>query len=217
MTARTHVATGAVLTLMVMQPDNIKYLTLSLAGGVIGSIIPDIDSKNSETNQFFDKVTIITILTIIVCICLEYFFNIGLYKLILKKNNIEEIITTVILFFAMCIIGSRTNHRSFTHSFLGLFLYTIVLYISLPQIFLESFIVGYLSHIILDLFNHKGLKLFYPMRKRLCFDLCDADGIVNNCIFGIDCIFLFIVIIFYCMWKGTVRSAFNFSLIQLEM
>ena len=199
MTAKTHIATGAMLTLLAVQPNNVKYLTLSLAGGIIGSIIPDIDSKNSETNQFFDKVTITTVLTLIICTGLEYFFHIGLYKLILRKTNIEKIVATVMLFFAMCIIGSRTNHRSFTHSFLGLFIFGLILYISLPKVFIESFVVGYLSHIILDLFNHKGLKLFYPMKKRLCFDLCDSDGIVNNVIFGANGIILFVIMLFYCM------------------
>lgn len=198
-TAKTHVATGAALTLMLMQPDNIKYLTLSLAGGVIGSIIPDIDSKNSETNQVFDKVTIITLLTIVVCIGLEYFFNIGIYKLIAKRTNIEEIITTLILFFIMCIIGSRTNHRSFTHSILGLIIYSLILYISLPKVFIISFMIGYISHILLDLLNHKGLKLFFPLKKRFCFDLFDSSGVVNNIIFGISCMVLFGILVVYCL------------------
>ncbi len=197
MTAKTHIATGAALTIMATQPGSIKYLTLALSGGIIGSIIPDIDSKNSETNQIFDKVTIITFLTIIICFLIEYFFHIGLYKLILKKHNIEEIIFTFVLFFVMCIVGSRTNHRSFAHSFLGLIIFSFIISISLPNIFINSFIIGFLSHLFLDLFNHKGLKLFFPLKKRLCFDLCDSNGIVNNIIFVVSCITLFVVLIFY--------------------
>ena len=197
MTAKTHIACGACLTMLMTRPDNIKYLTLGLAGGVIGSIIPDIDSKNSETNQLFDKVSIITILTIVICFLLEYFFNIGLDKLIFKKNNIEEIIITSILFFVMCIIGSRTNHRSLTHSILGIIIFSFIVNISLPKIFVQTFIIGYISHIMLDLLNHKGLKIFFPFKKRLCLDLCDSDGIVNNIIFYLSVIFLFVIMINY--------------------
>ena len=195
MTAKTHIATGTCLTVLMMQPDSIKYLTLGIAGGVIGSIIPDIDSKNSDVNQLFDKVTIITLLTIVICSFIEYFFHIGIYKLIFKKNNKEEIIISSILFFIMCIIGSRTHHRSFTHSIIGLILYTFIISISLPKIIINSFVIGYVSHILLDLLNRKGIKIFYPFKKRYCLDLCDSDGIINNTMFYISLIILFIVII----------------------
>ena len=36
MTAKTHIATGTCLTVLMTQPDSIKYLTLGIAGGVIG-------------------------------------------------------------------------------------------------------------------------------------------------------------------------------------
>lgn len=199
MTAKTHTACAATLTLLLIQPNNVKYLTLSLAGGIIGGIIPDVDSKNSETNQIFDKVTIITLLTVAICIALEYYFNIGLYKLITKRTNIMELSLSIILFFIMCIIGSRTHHRSFTHSIIGLIIFSFILSISLPKLFIESFIIGYASHIFLDLLNHKGLKLFYPIKKRLCLDLCDSDGLTNNIIFYISIISLSILLINYCI------------------
>ena len=199
MTAKTHTACASALTLVLIQPNNIKYLTLSIAGSIIGGIIPDIDSKNSETNQIFDKVTIITLLTIAICIALEYYFNIGLYKLIAKKTNIIELSLSLVLFFIMCIIGSRTHHRSFTHSIIGLIIFSYILSISLPKIFIESFIIGYISHIFLDLLNHKGLKLFFPIKKRLCLDLCDSDGLTNNIIFYTSIITIFILLIRYCI------------------
>ena len=48
-----------------------------------------------------------------------------------------------ILFFIMCIIGSRTNHRSFSHSILGLIIYSLILSISL------------LFPALSDIFSHK--------------------------------------------------------------
>ncbi|MEE3343247.1 MAG: metal-dependent hydrolase [Bacilli bacterium] len=197
MTTKTHITTGVALTILITQPENIKYLTLSLAGTIIGSVIPDIDSKNSEANQIFDKVLITTSLTIILCFILEYFFNIGIYRIITKKNNIDSILFSALLFFIMCLIGSRTHHRAFTHSIIGLLIYSSILY-TLPNIFIYSFIIGYLSHIILDLFNHKGLKLFYPIKKRLCFNLCDSDGIINNILFYLSSIASLIILIIYC-------------------
>ncbi|MBR3162276.1 MAG: metal-dependent hydrolase [Bacilli bacterium] len=199
MTAKTHIIAGTALTVLMTRPDNIKFLTLSVAGGVIGSIIPDIDSKNSETNQVFDKVTVVTVLTIIICFLIEYFFHIGLYKLLLKKHNIEELLITAILFFIMCIIGGRSSHRSITHSILGLIIFTCIINISLPKVFIDSFVIGYASHIVLDLLNHRGIKLFYPIKKRLCLDLCDSDGLINNIIFYVSSIFLVIISISYYM------------------
>lgn len=199
MTAKTHVATGAALTLLVMNPSDIKYLTLSLAGGVIGSIIPDIDSKNSDANQVFDKVLIITFLTIIICGFMEYFFNIGIYKFIAKRTSINDFLISIILFMIGCIIGSRTHHRSFTHSIIGAIIFSLILFISFPKILVNSFIIGYVSHILLDLLNHKGIKIFFPLKKRFCMDLCDSDGAVNSIIFYISIISLLIILLLYCI------------------
>ena len=45
------------------------------------------------------------------------------------------------------------------------------------------YFVSHLSHIVLDLFNRKGVALFYPSKYRLCFGICESNGKVNKFLF----------------------------------
>lgn len=66
--------------------------------------------------------------------------------------------------------GKKYKHRSFTHSFLALFLLgAFLLFLIFVSLFNEIIIaaslglfLGYISHIFLDLFNPQGVELFYP-------------------------------------------------------
>ena len=44
------------------------------------------------------------------------------------------------------------------------------------------FCIGLLSHLGLDVFNKKGIQLFYPYKKRYCLRLCSSDGKVDGLI-----------------------------------
>lgn len=66
------------------------------------------------------------------------------------------------------------KHREFTHSIAGTFLvyYLLKLILNkigvdilLGDIFLKSFIIGIISHILLDMLTVAGVVLFYPLSK----------------------------------------------------
>lgn len=65
------------------------------------------------------------------------------------------------------------RHRRFTHSFLGLTLFSLIVLIltslldgqlpgGLSPAFGEMALIGYASHIVADMFNKQGVHLFYP-------------------------------------------------------
>ena len=84
-----------------------------------------------------------------------------------------------IIFFIICAFGKEQSHRSFLHSFLGLF----ALYACVEAVFpVEApyFGVAFSTHIVLDLLNRKGMTLFYPIKKRFCLNLCSSSGWLNN-------------------------------------
>ncbi|MGB9694792.1 MAG: metal-dependent hydrolase [Caldisericaceae bacterium] len=61
--------------------------------------------------------------------------------------------------------GAKLKHRGITHSvFTPLIIYFIYYYLFKNQAILP-FILGYFSHIILDMFNPKGVSLFSPFIK----------------------------------------------------
>lgn len=67
-------------------------------------------------------------------------------------------------------INDKYGHRGITHSLLGTITVSLIVYVILVMIGLESglkwFILGYLSHLITDMFNPTGIPLFYPYSKK---------------------------------------------------
>jgi len=63
------------------------------------------------------------------------------------------------------ILKSVFGHRGITHSFPALILSTIVLFNYSSELVTLSFLLGYLSHIFLDMLSG-GVRLFYPFKRR---------------------------------------------------
>lgn len=64
-------------------------------------------------------------------------------------------------------IEKKFGHRTITHSFLGVF---IVSLLSLPLLFMgipaySMFVIGYFSHPLLDMFNKEGVQIYWPNAK----------------------------------------------------
>lgn len=105
---------------------------------------------------------------ILVCIVL-YFANLGslLPDIDKRSSYISKRIPLVSkMFYKKC------KHRGFTHSllftFLLIFILDIILKNSEYNIVLLSasigLIIGYISHLILDLFTKEGIEMFYPCK-----------------------------------------------------
>lgn len=80
------------------------------------------------------------------------------------------------------LLESVLGHRCFLHS-LG----AVAALFILLQIFFPSLAVpvaaGYLSHIVLDVFNPQGVPLFYPLKSRFSIPLTQTGGIGERIIF----------------------------------
>ena len=88
------------------------------------------------------------------------------------------------------------GHRSFTHSLLFLLLNFMILdIISVPTVFIVSYTVGILSHLILDMMTKTGVSLFYPLKKRMSLPIYfKTGGIVDYLLF-----FVFIGMSYYIL------------------
>ena len=51
------------------------------------------------------------------------------------------------------------------------------------------FFVAFLSHVLLDTLNHKSVRLFYPLKIGVKFNICKANGFVNNVLFIIATVY----------------------------
>ena len=192
MEKKTHIACANLLSLSLIRPTTIPSLLITIGVSSLGSILPDVDKKDSTSDKLFDRLMTSLITIIIMGIIINHFFNINIYKQIKEYNIIYNYILCISIFITMSYLGSKTSHRSFTHSILGLFIYSAILSYSFNNNIVTIYFISHLSHIILDLFNMKGITLFYPFKFRFSLKLCDSDGKINQLLF-ISCSILIIV------------------------
>ncbi len=197
MEKKTHVMCANLVSLYLMKPDNISELLITCGVASLGGLVPDVDLKDSTSDKLFDRLMTSLITIVLMSFLIKYFFDIDLYCKI-KEYDIFSYLISVCLFIILAYFGSKSSHRSFTHSILGLFIYTGILFYGFEFNVVIPYFVSHLSHIVLDLFNKKGIALFYPSRFRFSLDLCESNGKVNKFLF----ILFSILIVLYLVLLG---------------
>mgnify|MGYP001029751746 CR=1 FL=1 len=187
MLGKTHMMIGIAATLTVTQPKSITELLLATGAGTVGALISDIDVGTSHSHKDADKVTLITAAIVGAVLLLDHFFDTGIVQKIMSDSSILRIISGCLIFVLACAFGKEQPHRSFMHSFLALFILDFALVMILPAL-VPYFTVGFLSHVAIDLFNMKKVRLFYPMKDGICLGLCRAKGVVNTACFTVGCV-----------------------------
>ena len=196
MEKKTHVACANMLAIGLLRPDNISSLIITCGFASLGGLLPDVDLKDSTTDKLFDRLMTSLITIIAMNFFLKYFLDIDIYERIKELNIVFNYAISLFIFIVMGYLGSKFSHRSFTHSFLGCFIYTLILSYGFDNNTLIPFLCGYLSHIFLDLFNKKGVALLYPCKFRLCLNLCESNGMVNKILFIIfSCLVILLLIL----------------------
>lgn len=195
MEKKTHIACANLVSLYLVRPTSIMDLLVTVGIATLGGLLPDVDLKDSTSDKLFDRLMVSLITIIVMSVFVKYFFNINIYAKIKEFSNIFNYLVSICLFIVLSYLGSKTSHRSFTHSILGLFIYTIVLSYSFSSNICITYFISHLSHIIIDLLNMKGICLLYPFKFRFSLKLCESDGIINKFLFVMCSIFNIVVLI----------------------
>lgn len=195
MEKKTHIMCANTVSLSIIRPTTISELLITVSFATLGALLPDVDLKDSVPDKIFDRLMASLITIVVMSFIIKFLFNIDLYCKIRECSDIFSYIISISIFIIMAYLGSKTSHRSFTHSLLGCIIYSSILSYSFNRVALFSFIFSYISHIILDLFNKKGIALFYPSKYRFAFKLCDSSGKTNKFLFIFFTITTIIVLI----------------------
>ena len=176
---KTHIVTGVSIAVAVMHPSDLSALLTGIAAAAVGSVISDIDagpsgSRNSAVRTGAMLLCILCAL-LVIDTALDHHILAGL-SLHIKSSRL---FLTVPAFILLCSLGILSGHRTFTHSFASLLLFSLSFHLLLPA-YSRFFIIGFASHLILDWLNYRGIMLFYPLRTRFSLKLCRSDGIVNR-------------------------------------
>ena len=174
MLGRTHFFIGTAAALAVLQPQTVPALVAGAGAAAIGGLISDIDVGTSQAHRDADKIITATVAVAVLTILAEYKLNLGIYRRLTSDSSVLRLLTGTAAFLLICAYGKQQPHRSFMHSFAALAL---------------------LSHLVLDFFNRKPEKLFWPWKKGFCLGFCSARGLVNRALLGCGMVSLAVVLV----------------------
>lgn len=186
MLGKTHMAAGVAVSLGVLMPDTPKEMLLCLTAAAVGGVISDIDVSTSDARRGFNRFLRAAGLAAAVSLIVECCFHLGIFRMIQRRGYAVSLLGLG-CFVLICLFGKSKPHRTFMHSLLALALLTGAVYVMLPAAAV-SFGLAMASHLVLDVFNKKRVKLLYPYHKGFAFYLCKADGTVNSILFYSACL-----------------------------
>ncbi len=182
MMGKTHWAIGMAASLAVsfsaVQPQNLSDNLIALAGGAVGGVLAgcDILDDDYKYDALIGQLLGLAVLGIVVA--LDWFLKLGVCEYVVNQNRTLSI-AAGIAFCILYIVGCSSDHRTFTHSLLAMALFAGCFTAVYPRMGF-AVLVGYASHLLLDLLNKKEVPLLYPLKKGICFDLCYAKGAGNT-------------------------------------
>lgn len=199
MESNTHMAVGVASSLIILQPKtDTKELVLGITLAIVGSLISDIDMHNSKANKAINKIIWVIGITGIISLTVDYFLKLGIYENILNDVAIMRILVSILLFSIILMFAKLTPHRTFSHSLIGITSFYIPVSIIFDQMS-NYFLIAIISHVVIDLFNKKKIKLFYPLKKGVCFKLCYSNGVVNKVLLFISSAYILYSIIAFIL------------------
>lgn len=183
MTSKTHFTVGIASAVFLTMPDNFTDLILCLGTAGIGSVISDVDATTSESKKALKKVLLFSFFSVLFIYLSDKYLKTNIFSSFRNNATIVRMITGIVMFITVCVIGEKCPHRTFMHSLPGTALTVLSTFVILPQAAVYM-LISMLSHIVLDLSNKKKIKILYPLKKpKLGFGLFYADGVANKLFF----------------------------------
>lgn len=164
MMGKTHIFMGTAAALALTSPDTPIGILSALAGGAVGGMMPDTDLDSIKNIKDVNTKAIAGTVAGI-CFAVDFFCKCGMIESIRNSNHTVALVGLV-GFIALYFIGAFADHRSFTHSILATLLYSTAVGMMCRPLAIP-FAIGFFAHILLDCTNKKGVKMFYPSKKKL--------------------------------------------------
>lgn len=184
MLGKTHMAVGVAAGLTLLHPQNIPELIVGTGTLALSSVISDIDSGTSDSHKDADKIIAVAGLICFAVAAAETVMHLGIYERLMRNSSFMRILAGTMAFLLLCAFGKEQPHRSFMHSIPALLLLTGCVKIIFP-LAMPYFAVGFLSHLVLDLLNHRDERLLYPLKCGVSFGICSSKGLVNRILFSV--------------------------------
>ena len=178
MMSKTHIAVGVASALAIAQTGSVESCVAAMIGGSIGGIIADCDITPSRAHKDALVGRIIVIAVSVVSLAIDYWYGAGVCDYLVGSLGVW-LIVGIALFAALTFVGGHTDHRSFTHSLVGMAAFCGSFYLICEPL-LPYFVIGYASHLVLDITNKQGIQLFWPFKANASLGLCRAKGVAST-------------------------------------
>ena len=178
MMSKTHIAVGVASALVIAHTGSVESCVAAMIGGSVGGIIADCDITPSRAHKDALIGRIIVIAVSVVSLAIDYWYGAGVCDYLVGSLGVW-LIVGIVLFAALTFVGGHTDHRSFTHSLVGMAAFCGSFY-SICEPLLPYFVIGYASHLVLDITNKQGIQLFWPFNTNVSIGLCTAKGAANT-------------------------------------
>jgi inner membrane protein len=177
---RTHIAIGLMTSACLISTPNLESAIISAGVTAFSSVLPDIDHSNGLIRRISGVVSkpFNIILGFLVLFWLTY------------RYQLPEVSVIVLTFAIM--LSLFMPHRSFTHSFIGLFVFSLGIYLAYKPIFLP-FTIGYFMHLFADFFTTSGMQLYFPLKHYERFGIVTTGSLEDDLI-GMVSMIIFLTI-----------------------
>ena len=193
MQGKTHLVIGVALSLAVMRPSTMPALVGGAGIAALGSVISDIDAGQSGAGHDATKVVASIVIAGVLVLLADLYLHLGLYARFLRRGRETGFMLPLLLFILFAAIGMLTRHRSFMHSLPAMILFTACIWF-MQRAMAPYFAIAYASHLLLDLTNRRGMRLFFPSRKLVSMKLFASNGWMDRILLTAGVIALVLVV-----------------------
>ena len=193
MQGKTHLVIGVALSLAVMRPATMPALVSGAGAAALGSVISDIDAGQSGAGHDATKVVASIVIAGVLVLLADLYFHLGLYARFLRRGRETGFMLPLLLFILFAAVGMLTRHRSFMHSLPAMILFTACIWF-MQRAMAPYFAIAYASHLLLDLTNRRGMRLFFPSRKLVSMKLFASNGWMDRILLTAGVIALVLVV-----------------------
>ena len=176
MMSKTHLAVGIAASLAAA-PATKEGLCYALMGGSIGSLICDIDRSSERPSRDVRQGWWIAFTVFFAGFMYESYSYWQTFK---AEHLLSDPLKVICLglIIVLLLFAINGTHRGFSHSLLMCALSAFLIYFLSKQTCM-FYIIGFLTHLLLDVLNKKPVRVFYPAGG-ICLGWFYADGLANQ-------------------------------------
>ena len=176
MMSKTHLAVG-IAACLAAAPATAEGLSYALMGGAVGSLICDIDRSSERPSRDVKQGWVLAFTVFFAGFMHESYVYWQTFKaehLLLDPLKVACLGLLLVLYL-FAIFGA---HRGFSHSLLMCIGSSVLIFYLNRQTCL-FYLIGFLTHLLLDILNKKPVRIFYPAGG-FCLGWFYADGLANR-------------------------------------